>query len=52
LQQESQEIQGEEHFDAARVLEKDRGDIVHGLDLLEALLDGGLTLVGLQYFEG
>ena len=31
LHQESQEIQGEERFDPTRVLEKDRGDLVHGL---------------------
>jgi len=31
------------------VLQEHRGDFVHGLDLLEALLDHRLALVGLQH---
>jgi hypothetical protein len=35
--------QGEQRLDTALVLEEHWGDLVHGLDLLEALLDHGLT---------
>jgi len=38
----------EQRLDAALVLEEHRGDLVHGLDLLEALLDHRLALVGLS----
>jgi len=39
---------GEQRLDAARVLEEHRRDLVDGLDLLEALLDGWLALMGLE----
>jgi hypothetical protein len=39
LDQQSQEIQGEQRLDATRVFEKHRRDLLDGLDLLEALLD-------------
>jgi len=42
----------EQRLDAALVLEEHRGDLVHGLDLLEALLDHRLALVGLEHLRG
>ncbi len=48
LDQEREEVEGKERFDPALVLEQDRGDLVHGLDLLETFLDRGLALVGLE----
>jgi hypothetical protein len=45
-------VQGEQSLDAALILEEHRGDLVHGLDLLEPLLDHRLALVGLQYLRG
>src|SRR5262249_52395042 len=47
--EESEKIQGEERFDASLILEEDGSNFVHGLDLLEALLDHGLALVGLEH---
>ena len=45
-------VEREQRLDASLILEEDRGDLVHGLDLLEALLDHGLTLVGLEHLSG
>ena len=52
LHEQREEVEGEQRLDAALVLQEDRGDLVHGLDLLEALLDGGLALVGLEHLGG
>jgi hypothetical protein len=41
--------QGEERLDAPLILEEDGSNFVHGLDLLEALLDHRLALVGLEH---
>ena len=46
LNKQCKEVQGEQCLDPALVLEEDGRDLVHGLDLLEALLDHGLALVG------
>ena len=52
LDQQRDRVQGEQRLDATLVLEEHRGDLVHGLDLLEALLDHGLALVGLEHLRG
>src|SRR5207244_9707318 len=49
--QKRQEVEGKECLDAPGVLQKHRGDLVHGLDLLEALLDGRLTFVSLKHLR-
>ena len=46
---EREEVQGEQRLDAPLVLQEHGRDLVHGLDLLEALLDGGLALVGVEH---
>src|SRR5437867_13036721 len=46
LYQQGEEVESEQGFDAALVLEEHGRDLVYGLDLLEALLDTGLGLVG------
>lgn len=48
LHEEREKAQGEERLDACLALEEDRCDLVHGLQLLEALLDAGLVLVRFQ----
>jgi len=48
LHEEADEVEDEERLDAPFVLEQDRRDLVDGLDLLEAFLDGGLSLVRLE----
>jgi hypothetical protein len=52
LDQQSEEIQSEQRLDAARVLQEHRRDLVHGLDLLETLLDGRLAFMGLEDLDG
>ena len=46
LHQKGEEVESEQRLNAALVLEEHGRDLVHGLDLLEALLDAGLALVG------
>ena len=46
--EECEKVQREERLDAPLVLEKHRSNFVHGLDLLEALLDHRLALVSLK----
>ena len=48
LHEQHQEVDGEQGLDARGVLEEHRGDLVDGFDLLEALLEGRLALVGGQ----
>ena len=43
------DVEGEQRLDPPLVLEEHRRDLVHGLDLLEALLDHGLALVCLEH---
>ncbi len=52
LDEKSQEIQGKERLDAHGVFEEHGRDLVHGLDLLEALLDGRLPFMGLEDLGG
>jgi hypothetical protein len=52
LNQQRDRIQREQRLDAALVLEEHRGDLVDSLDLLEALFDHRLALVGLQHLRG
>ena len=51
LHQQGEEIQGEERLNAALVLQEHGSDLVHDLDLFEALFDRGLALVGLKNLE-
>jgi hypothetical protein len=46
LDEQDQEVDGEQSFDASGALEEHRGDLVDGFDLLEALLEGRLAFVG------
>jgi len=48
LHEQGPEVQVEERLDAGFVLEEDGRDFVDRLDLLEALLDARLALVGDQ----
>src|ERR1019366_4328593 len=48
LDEQDQEVEVEQGFDSAFVLEEHWGDLEDGLALGEALLDGGLALVGLE----
>jgi hypothetical protein len=48
LHHQSQEVQGEQGLDARLVLQEDGRDFVDRLDLLEALLNARLALVGGQ----
>lgn len=50
LEEKRQEVYGEERLDSAFVFEKHGSHFVHGLDLLESLLDHGRTLVRLKHF--
>ncbi len=52
LDEKSQEIQGKERLDAHSVFEENGRDFVHGLDLLEALLDGRLSFMCLEDLGG
>ncbi len=49
LDEQTEEVEGEERLDPALVLEEDRGDLVDGLGLLEALLDRRLALMGFEH---
>ena len=51
LEEKCQKVHGEERLDSAFVFEKHRSHFVHGLDLLESLLDHGRTLVRLKHFS-
>ena len=51
LEEKCQKVHGEERLDSAFVLEKHGSNFVHALDLLESLLDHGLTLVRLKHFS-
>src|SRR6185312_12863669 len=48
LDEKREEVDGEERLDARRVLQEHRGNLVHGLQLLEALLEPRLSLVGFE----
>jgi hypothetical protein len=48
LDEQDQEVEVEQGLDTAFVLEAHRGDLEDGFALGEALLDGGLALVGLE----
>ncbi len=52
LHKECKEVQGEQRLDASLVLQEHGRDLVHGIDLLEALLDRGLALVGIEDLGG
>ena len=51
LDEERKEVHREERLDSALVFEKHGSNFVHGLDLLESLLDHGLALVRLKHFS-
>lgn len=46
LNHQGEEVEREKSFDAPFVLQEHGRDLMHALDLLEALLDGWLALVG------
>ena len=52
LGQETDEVEEEQGLDSALVLQEDRGDLVHRLCLLEALLNPRLSLVRLEDCDG
>ncbi len=49
LYQQGEEVDEEQGFDAAFVLEQRRRDLEHAFEVPEALLDGGLALVGVEH---
>jgi hypothetical protein len=52
MHEKHEKVECEERFNAVRALQEQWPDLVHGFELLEALLDGRLALVSFQYLSG